>query len=333
MKNNNIASVHYLDGVVNSADILYLATQLDSLNPRETAHTRMSIYAPGLQPIDFGYHDISDNIVSVHAFKVLPEDKHRYVSLARQGDVYFVRGSNNHIIKETLPGAGLLDENTGGLMNHLREIGGHLWACGQRGQVFRRFAPHDWRHVDQGLFVPINLKDYKGRASELAQMMGQGPHLNCIDGNTEQDVYAVGDRGLMVHFDGQSWSRVKLPTDEHLQWVRCYGQEVWACGFNGTLLVGNARQGFKDVSTVDDNQTWVCLSKFEGKVYLSEEDGLWCYDGQKIAPVKTGLKPELQDAWRVDHADGVLWSIGIKDLARFDGQRWQRIVHPDNGPI
>jgi hypothetical protein len=31
--------------------------------------------------------------------------------------------------------------------------------------------------------------------------------------------------------------------------------------------------------------------------------------------------------------DGVLWSIGPKDIARFDGQAWVRIHDPDNPRI
>jgi hypothetical protein len=32
----------------------------------------------------------------------------------------------------------------------------------------------------------------------------------------------------------------------------------------------------------------------------------------------------------VDAVDGVLWSIGPKDIARFDGQMWERIHNDDN---
>jgi hypothetical protein len=334
MSSTEIASVYYIDGVAVGARGAFMATQLETLEPDEVAHTRMSVYSPETQELPFGYFDLEDNIVSVHAYKVLPEDKKRYVGLSRQGAVHFVRGSTREVRTETLAGAGLRDGNLGGLMTHLREIDGQLWACGQRGQVFRRFGQDDWRHADQGLHVPLNPADYAGRAEELAMKMAEGPMLNCIDGTSAQDVYVVGDQGFMAHHDGRAWRQVALPTDEHLQWVRCQGpDEVWACGFNGTVLVGHARSGFRDVSTVDDNQTWVCLTKFQGRVYLSAEEGLHVYDGQRIAPVKTKLKPELQDAWRVDHAEGVLWSIGVKDLARFDGKRWERIHHPDNEKI
>ncbi len=227
----------------------------------------------------------------------------------------------------------MLDGNLGGLMTHLREIGGQLWACGHMGQVYRRFGRDDWRHQDRGLYVHID-PDRFANADAMLEAINAAPVLNCLDGSSEHDVYVVGLQGFVAHFDGKRWQRVTLNTDEHLTWVRCYGpDEVWICGYNGTVLKGNARQGFTDVSTVDEHQTWVCLSKYQDRVYLSNEDGLYVYDGQRIEEVQTGLTPELQDGWRVDHADGVLWSIGIKDLARFDGQRWERIHHPDNERI
>jgi hypothetical protein len=333
MASNDIASVYYLDGFVVEPDFVFLATQLETIDPRETPHSRMSTYWPAGQEKPFGYFDLEDNIVSIHAYRELPEDKKRFVCMGRHGAVHFVRGSTREVRSEQIPGAGMLDDNNGGLMSHLREIGGQLWACGQRGQVYRRFARDDWRHVDQGLFVELNPATF-ATPGDYAEAMFKGPMLNCLDGSSESDVYAVGDSGFMAHFNGKTWRKLDLPTDEHLQWVRCYGpDEVWACGYNGTLFKGNARDGFKDLSSVDDNQTWVCLSKFQDKVYLSAEEGLYAFDGKGIKEVKTKLKPELQDAWRVDHADGVLWSIGVKDLARFDGKKWERIEHPDNERI
>lgn len=334
MAATDIASVYYLDGIAIEANSLYIATQLETLDPRETAHTRMSTYAPERQEKPFGYHDFEDNIVSVHAYRVLPEDKHRFVGMGRHGLVHFRRGGATPSNRtEQIPGAGMLDDNNGGLMSHLREIGGQLWACGQRGQVYRRFARDDWRHVDQGLFVELDPAKF-ATPGDYAKAMISGPMLNCLDGSSGSDVYAVGDAGFMAHFDGKAWHRIALNTDEHLQWVRCYGpSEIWVCGYNGTVLKGDAREGFKEMSSVDDNQAWVCLSKFQNKVYLCAEEGLYFFDGKSIQEVKTKLKPELQDAWRVDHADGVLWSFGVKDLARFDGKKWERIHHPDNERI
>ncbi|WP_431257459.1 hypothetical protein ACQ86G_22845 [Roseateles chitinivorans] len=112
---------------------------------------------------------------------------------------------------------------------------------------------------------------------------------------------------------------------------------VWLAGANGTLLVGNANDGFKSLSSVDDNQLFLGVCEYFGKVYLPSTLGLFVYDVQDpaagIREVVTGLVPELQDARIIDRANGVLWSVGGKDIAKFDGKTWTRIHHPDNDPI
>jgi photosystem II stability/assembly factor-like uncharacterized protein len=220
-------------------------------------------------------------------------------------------------------------------MTHLREIDGQLWACGQHGQVYRRFGVDDWRRSDQGIRVEVNPTEYgPNRISEMLEVMSSAPMLSCIDGTSGSDVYVVGLQGYMAHFDGTAWTTIELPVDQHLEWVRCVGEdEVWVCGHNGTLLKGNAKSGFISLSGLDDQQTFVCLTKFNNSVYLSAEEGLFVYDGKAISLVKSKLKPGIQDAWRLDQVDGVMWSVGVTDLVRFDGRKWARVEHPDNEPI
>ena len=49
--------------------------------------------------------------------------------------------------------------------------------------------------------------------------------------------------------------------------------------------------------------------------------------------IKVNSKGVVTDANIVDSYDKVLWSIGPKDIARFDGKKWERIHHPDNPRI
>lgn len=329
------ASVYFLDAVCVDPDWLYLATQLESLDPDETLHTRMSVLDL-TQPAQWACHDYEDNIVSVHAYRMgqkdLP-DGSRYAALGQHGTVHF-NERNEPTFKEVIPGAGMKDGTFGGLMTHLRLIDGRLWACGQHGQVYRRWGRDDWRRADEGIRVVLNPAEHAQDAGSLLDTMSRAPMLGCIDGSSSDDVYVVGMNGYMAHFDGEAWTRVELPVDEHLEWVRCYGpDEVWVCGFNGTVLRGSAREGFKRVSGVDDHQTFVCLTRFNESVYLCAEEGLFVWDGKSIGPVKTGLKPELQNAWRVDQVGGILWSVGVTDIARFDGSAWERVEHPDNEAI
>jgi hypothetical protein len=67
-------------------------------------------------------------------------------------------------------------------------------------------------------------------------------------------------------------------------------------GHNGTLLHGNARSGFKNLSTVDDNQNFTAVEWFEGLLFMASNFGLFTYDLKRkvIEPYISGLKPELK---------------------------------------
>ena len=282
-------------------------------------------------PNGWVYHDLNMNVISVCVKQATPTEGRRVCALSKEGEVEIYSNGQAKGVFEEIPDAGIrLSKYKGGVVGyvtHIREIGGRLYVCGMSGQVYARASPGNWVHHDEGLFTPAACDDDSD----------DGPvnTFNCIDGNDERDLYVVGDEGAAFHHDGYGWSKMNVPTTEHLQWVRCYGRdEVYICGYNGVLLKGSVRDGFKDVSTVEDNHTWWCLCKFRDKVYLSAVEGLFAWDGQKIAKVATGLKPEIE-TWRVDAdpAGKALWSFGAKDLARFDGQNWQRFHDPDNPRI
>lgn len=162
-----------------------------------------------------------------------------------------------------------------------------------------------------------------------------------IQAADESDIYicgglpgAFGYEGCLYRWNGMAWILIELPTSERLtSMYREAGGALWICGANGTLLQGDAVEGFVDVSTVHDNQLFYSLTKFNGMIYLASNLGLFMYDGTSITKVQTGLFPELQGVGSVDAIDGVLWSIGSKDIAKFDGHVWTRIDHPDNPRI
>ena len=71
------------------------------------------------------------------------------------------------------------------------------------------------------------------------------------------------------------------------------------------------------------------IEYFQGKIYLASLNGLFVLDDGHISTIKTGLTPEIK-GYRLHANDGVLWSFGVDDLAFFDGNNWQRVIHPDN---
>jgi hypothetical protein len=216
-------------------------------------------------------------------------------------------------------------------MSGLKQIGDHLYACGGAGQVYKRIQPFHWVHMDKGL-----LQD-PGVSERLLLSAIDGPHENAI--YTAGSLSAMGHPPKVFFWNGLVWRELPMPAvAERINAIYVESEtRIWLCGANGTLLLGNERVGFKSLSTVDDNQLFYSLCKYRDRIVLGSNMGLFFYDpsnhAQGIKEVVTGLEPELQDANVVDAVDDVLWSIGNKDIARYDGTKWERIHHPDNPPI
>jgi len=235
---------------------------------------------------------------------------------------------------ERIPGAGLnLEDSVGwGYMMQLRQIGAHLYACGDGGQVYKRTGLNKWVHLDKGLLRNIGDRDC--------------PVLSDINGSHESAIYAAGNMSstglppFLTFWDGKSWREIDVSkvAAGFLNNIFVESEtRIWICGENGTLLLGNANDGFKSLSTVEDNQLLTSITVFKGKVYLGSNLGPFVYDPNRhddgIRPLETTLNPPLEDVEYVDTKDGVLWAIGAQDLARFDGTTWQRIQIPTNPTI
>jgi hypothetical protein len=248
------------------------------------------------------------------------------IGMSQEGDVELSFAED--VRTEKILGAGVWSPDAGGwgYVSGLKQIGAHLYACGSGGQVYKRVCDNKWEHMDEGLI--------QAPKSDPKILLAK------IDGISESEIYVVGSisaegfPGRMYLWDGRSWRRVPLPTSERL--TNLYVQDaetVWACGANGTLLRGNRHEGFRNVSQVTDNQLFYSITEFQGRIYLGSNLGPFYWDGSDIKPVQTNLSPPLRDASKVDSCKGVLWYVGEKDIACFDGSKWERIHHPDNPKI
>lgn len=216
-----------------------------------------------------------------------------------------------------------------GYLSGLRQIGDHLYACGYGGQVYQRHDADNWRHFDGGLLQSIGTLDG-----------GYAPLV--IDGPDEQDIYLAGSenrRGYPPradHWDGRKWTRLSLPPESGriTNILVESAKRIWLVGSKGTLLLGNAADGFRNIAPLGEKKLLLSVAMYKGVGYLATNVGLFKFDsarsGTGFVKVRTGLMPELQDANVVQSIEGVLWALGSKDLARFDGFSWERFHHPDN---
>ena len=327
MKNKLNNEVSILDACVIEYDYIYIASALDCLDPRKYRISRMSSYVGSLVASGrkWFYHDVGMHVMSVCVKKATKAVGRRLCTLSREGDVEIYSNGDGSILLEKIPGAGLQPDNMtrglAGYVTNIREIGASLYVCGISGQVYRRVGEGKWVEMDKGLYKPLT--DPAGEHENM---------FTCIDGNSESDIYVVGMNGVIFHFDGEQWTSVDSSTHSHLNWVRCYGDDVYICGSDGVLLKGNRDIGFEHVGSTDVDLTWRCVCEFEGKVYLGSNCGLFQWDGSGVHETHTNLSPQL-DVFRLDSDGKSLFSFGIKDIVWFNGESWSRIQHPDNPPI
>jgi hypothetical protein len=298
------AACYYNDGCVKDFDYVYISSKLKSIKQDERDFSRLVFYkAPR-----WGKHDLSWNVQSVCYF---PE-RNTLHALSDQGDVD-TRGVGV-ASSEKIKDAGTYLTGELGAVVQIRKIGRHLYVCGYQGQVYRR-EEGGWVHFDDGLL---------DREIEVSAL-----HLLSIDGTSDEDIYVVGMRGRVCHFDGSRWAELVSPTNVHLHRVRCVSRdEVYICGKSGVFLK-KTPQGFEDHSVPDLDEDFWGIEHYKGKVYLATLSGLYEFDGSSVEPVDTGLEPPIA-GYRLDARDGVLWSFGVDDLAWYDGSSWTRVVDPDN---
>jgi hypothetical protein len=299
-----VSKVQFMDGAaVEEVVKVFVACDLQSGNFNVSRLFWMT------ESAEWMHADVDSVVVSVC---VVTKPPRTYFSLGRDGKIFItVSGGSDSV--ETIPDAGT-GKGKLGYVCQIREVAGALYVCGDQGQVYRR-VDASWQHHDEGLL------HRERRERDIS--------LNSIDGTAANDLYVVGDYGVIFHYDGKKWTDASFQTNLHLQRVKCVSRDlVYVCGERGTLLEGS-RHGWKNIGEPDMDATIWDLEVFNEWIYLVAEDRLMVSDGKSIKSVDTKLKPAV-DAHRLSSRGGILWSIGENDLAFFDGAKWTRVVHPDN---
>ena len=297
-------------------------------------------------------HDLLQHITALCAVTLLGHRPEMLVSLSAEGEVFFKDSAAGHT--EQIAEAGVFNDQQRhyGRMWGLTEIGGQLYACGEGGQLYRRDAPNKWRWLDASL-APMDATpfleagDAVGNDIEALLAIDMSPFtddtsrksFHNLGGPSEQAIYVTGYDGNALFWDGQQSHWIDgLPKTHLFAVLPEDDRNVWICGRDGTLLFGNYRDGFRNY-WAGRNLSFNAMAKFQGTLYLTANGGyggpvgLYAFDGTTFDRVDTGLNPEIDDVSMVTAGSDLLWVLGAGDILCFDGQRWERIDHPDNPPV
>jgi hypothetical protein len=218
---------------------------------------------------------------------------------------------------------------------------------GDRGRAIWGTSPKDVFVIEESGDGPwsmrSNIYHYDGVAWEVV-LDRPYPLLPLRDlwGSSDHDIFAVGDGGTILHYDGHGWSQIPSGTDCHLRslWGTS-SRDLFAAGGGGTILHY-------------DGSTWSTLFadpslNFFG-IWASSSSDIYCigmtntwgddgmvsrvyhYDGSACRPVAeaTGDFAELRSIWASSSTD--IYAVGEGDpdgtMLHYDGVTWTQAPLP-----
>ncbi|BCH62449.1 MULTISPECIES: hypothetical protein [Rhizobium/Agrobacterium group] len=248
-----------------------------------------------------------------------------------------------------------------GYLVKIRQIGDHLYVCGDGGQTYRRSSDGQWDALDVEFYDgPDAIMDPTSELSKLDALLDQKANrtpenfekikklrkenspktLWDLSGLSEDSIYFTGEKETVYWFDGEKIAEIPTEADRGLLSILVENEDrVWVAGRDGNFLVGNHKTGFRDLDALRGIDGWPSfngMTMFNGRLYLSsyaDPRGLFVFDGHHVEQVRSGLTPDIEDVSAVEAVDGVLWVMGRKDLLRYDGTHWERIDFPGNDPL
>ena len=301
-KKSDDTRVIFTSGFVFNRNFIAIASYLEEYD--DSDHARIFTFTDG----DWNSFDLDFNVRSIQGI----EQPSRILYCLGEGGRISVRkkgGPSEEKIKDAGSALGQL-----GYLHQIRLIGSSLYVCGVGNQVYRR-AKSRWEHFDEGVL------DRRGPL--------EADTLFSIDGNSENDIYAVGTGGQVWHYNGESWLKIESPTSENLNWVRSTSSgDTYVCGDGGRFFQ-RTRNGWTDFSVQPKptGDLW-CVEVFKKNTYVAGDAGLFVLEGKSLIAVDAGF--DVGEGHRLHANDGVLWYFGINHLCFFDGKKWTYVKHPDN---
>ncbi len=154
-----------------------------------------------------------------------------------------------------------------------------------------------------------------------------GSHLRALWGFAEDDVWAVGSPGLVLHWDGRAWSQVRVPTSSSLASVWGSGpNDVWvAGGWPAVVLHWDGRR-WSEVPVPVEGRLEAVSGTAPDDVWVVGPEAALHWDGKRFSPTP-GWEPLPDEEWwgfaaRAFARDDVL-AAGGGICRRWDGASWK----------
>ena len=157
----------------------------------------------------------------------------------------------------------------------------------------------------------------------------QGNNLNDVRGSGPDDVWAVGDTGIILHWDGTEWSDRPSGTRENLRGVWAAApDDAWSVGDSGTVLHWDGASWSSVDDPVLDRSYQEVWGTAGDDVWIGGRDRLqhWNGTGWSSAGIWVGFEG-VAGIWGSGSAD--VWAATVDGrLFRWDGASWAEVSTP-----
>ncbi len=234
------------------------------------------------------------------------------MAVASNGSVY-ATGSKKSGIERVVEG----DKPAG--LTKIRCLFGYAYAVGLHREVFRRTDVGKWERLSSGIPPTAPEHEAVGGVFDIG--------FQDIDGFAENDIYAVGGKGDVWHYDGARWRACDFPSNWPLFTVCCAPDgHVYITGEGGTIFQGRRdtwRRIVQDEITVPYNDSlW-----FQGKLWLASDYRLSVLEGNSVTRPNYKGKP-VPIFGHMDVSEGLLVVASPETVRLYDGTTWRLLVGP-----
>lgn len=157
-----------------------------------------------------------------------------------------------------------------------------------------------------------------------------GTKLAGVWGTSRTNVWAVGDGGVAIRWNGAAWTGTTTPTARHLRAVwGSSATSVWAVGDAGTIIRWNGSVwSLADSGTTSDLlDVWGTSATNVWAVGAGGTIRRW--NGTSWAAVVSGTTRELAGVWASSAADA--WAVGDEGtILRWNGTAWSAVSGATN---
>jgi hypothetical protein len=165
--------------------------------------------------------------------------------------------------------------------------------------------------------------------------------LKGVWGHSATDVFAVGENGMILHYDGMEWIKMKSPTTEHLYGVwGSSSSNVYAVGALGTILHYNGLIWSADIESTTTEGLRTIWGTGSSDIYSGGDSGtILHYDGVSWSEMESNSTAWLLGMWGTSNTslyavggfyDGVggwfspdSWDGGV--ILHYDGNSWSEL--------